>query len=117
MAEVFHISPHEQTNFLRFARGNWSLAPGDTIEEAPWRVSTKPSRSSLPATTSALLGREQELEEVRAYLQRSDIRLVNLIGPPGTGKTRLSIELARESLPDFLDGFFSPPWRPSNIRL
>ena len=106
LAEIFNIPPNEQTNFLRFARGNWSLVPAGIIEEAPWRLSTNPSRSSLPATTSALIGREKELEKVRAYLQRGDIRLVNLIGPPGTGKTRLSIELARESLTDFPDGVF-----------
>jgi predicted ATPase/DNA-binding XRE family transcriptional regulator len=106
LAEVFNIPSNEQTNFLRFARGNWSLAPADILEEAPWHVSINPSRSSLPATTSALVGREKELEEVRAYLQRRDIRLVNLMGPPGIGKTRLSIELARESLTDFPDGVF-----------
>ena len=103
---VFNIPVDERTAFLRFARGDWSLAPGEIIGEGPWRASTNPSRSSLPATTSALVGREKELEEVRTYLQRRDIRLINLIGPPGTGKTRLSIELARESLTDFTDGVF-----------
>ncbi|MGZ9235637.1 MAG: ATP-binding protein, partial [Anaerolineales bacterium] len=37
---------------------------------------------------------------------KDDIRLVTLIGPPGIGKTRLSIEAARVSLHDFPDGVF-----------
>ena len=37
---------------------------------------------------------------------RAEIRLVTLIGPPGMGKTRLSIEAARQSLSDFPDGVF-----------
>src|SRR6185503_12191144 len=34
------------------------------------------------------------------------VRLVTLIGPPGIGKTRLSIETARAALSDFPDGVF-----------
>lgn len=27
LAEIFNISPHKQTAFLRFARGDWQAAP------------------------------------------------------------------------------------------
>src|SRR6185369_3699000 len=40
------------------------------------------------------------------YLLNDDIRLVTLMGPPGIGKTRLSIEAARAALQDFPDGVF-----------
>jgi predicted ATPase len=39
-------------------------------------------------------------------LSKEDIRLVTLIGPPGIGKTRLSIETARTELVNFPDGVF-----------
>jgi len=106
LAEIFNIPQDEQTAFLRFARGDWRSAPGETKEDTPWHVSTKTPRSNLPATITSLVGRGQEIADIRDYLLRADIRLVTLIGPPGIGKTRLSLELARVALPNFRDGMF-----------
>ena len=61
LAEIFNIPPNEQTSFLRFARGDWRSAPPDTQDDFPWHVSTKSPRSNLPATTTSLIGREQEI--------------------------------------------------------
>ena len=41
-----------------------------------------------------LVGREGEIVELSALLQATDVRLVTLTGPGGSGKTRLSIGLA-----------------------
>ena len=75
----------------------------------PWRISSEVSRSNLPATTTSLIGREQDIILVCEYLLNIDIRLVTLIGPPGIGKTRLSIAAARAALPDFADNVFFVP--------
>src|SRR6185503_11913270 len=106
LAEAFRIPQNERTDFLRFARGDWKATPVETQGNLPWRTSTKSPRSNIPATTTSLIGREKEIADVREYLQRADIRLVTLIGPPGIGKTRLSLEAARASLLDFQDGIF-----------
>jgi predicted ATPase/transcriptional regulator with XRE-family HTH domain len=106
LAEIFNIPPNEQKAFQRFARGDSRFAPGEIIEDAPWHVSTTSPRSNLPSTTTSLIGRKQEIALVRGYLLNTDIRLVTLIGPPGIGKTRLSIEAAREALSNFADGVF-----------
>jgi predicted ATPase/transcriptional regulator with XRE-family HTH domain len=106
LAEIFNIPSNERTAFLRFARGDWRYAPGERIGEVPWQVSSASPRSNLPAVPSSLIGRAQEIALVREYLSNKDIRLVTLIGPPGIGKTRLSIESARQSLANFPDGVF-----------
>ncbi len=52
--------------------------------------------AQLPASVSALVGRDVEIERVGLLLERS--RLVTLTGPPGAGKSRLAIETARRQL-------------------
>jgi predicted ATPase/DNA-binding CsgD family transcriptional regulator/tetratricopeptide (TPR) repeat protein len=48
---------------------------------------------NLPAPLSPLIGRAQDLEDVRAAL--ASARLLTLTGPGGVGKTRLAVEAAR----------------------
>jgi predicted ATPase/DNA-binding SARP family transcriptional activator len=50
--------------------------------------------AGLPALATATIGRQREIEEVSALLERPDVRLVTLTGPGGVGKTRLALELA-----------------------
>jgi predicted ATPase/DNA-binding CsgD family transcriptional regulator len=58
----------------------------------------------LPSPATRLLGREQEVRAAREYLSGGEQRLVTLTGPPGTGKTRLALEVARKLAGDFADG-------------
>src|SRR6266496_3631447 len=101
LADIFSIPPNEQASFLRFARGDRKSAPIETTQEMPWHASTKLPRSNIPATITSLIAREQEITHVHEYLSDDDIRMITLMGPPGIGKTRLSIEAARAALPDF----------------
>jgi predicted ATPase/class 3 adenylate cyclase len=66
-------------------------------------------RANLPVPAASFLGREQELREVGQLLQRSDIRLLTLSGPGGTGKTRLALQAAAESAECFPDGLVWVP--------
>jgi len=106
LAEIFNIPQTERTNFLRFARGELRAAPVEAREGFPWQISGKSPPSNLPATVTSLVGREQEVVLVHEYLLTPATRLISLVGPPGIGKTRLSIEVARASLTDFPDGVF-----------
>jgi predicted ATPase/transcriptional regulator with XRE-family HTH domain len=112
LAEIFHIPSSEQAAFLRFARGDWQSAPAIEGEDAPWRIPTSIPRSNLPTSLTSLIGREQEITDLGEYLADPGIRLVSLIGPPGVGKTRLSLEVAREALYDFSNGVFFVPLVP-----
>jgi len=112
LAEIFSIPADEREAFIRFARGDLESRPSTPVEDAPWQAPIMPTRSNLPSNVTSLVGREKEIAEVREYFQRADIRLVTLIGPPGIGKTRLSLEAARKSLADFPDGVFFVPLAP-----
>lgn len=56
----------------------------------------------LPARVTSFVGRRAELDRLRLLLSQS--RLVTLLGPGGSGKTSLAVELAREVADDFADG-------------
>src|SRR5207302_6252863 len=60
-----------------------------------------------PVQLSSFLGRERELDEVEASLERS--RLLTLTGPGGTGKTRLSLQVGAREAERFPDGIFFIP--------
>ncbi len=54
----------------------------------------EPHVSKLPEPPTPIVGRERELAGATELLRQADVRVVTLLGPGGTGKTRLSIELA-----------------------
>jgi predicted ATPase/class 3 adenylate cyclase len=59
---------------------------------------------NLPAQTTSFIGREVEVATVVQELARADVRLLTLTGPGGTGKTRLSLQVAAEVLDAYPDG-------------
>ena len=58
--------------------------------------------NNLPIQLTSFIGRERELAEAKQKLEGA--RLLTLIGPGGTGKTRLSLQLAADLLSSFKDG-------------
>jgi predicted ATPase len=67
---------------------------------------------NLPAQPTSLIGREQEVVAACALLQRSEVRLVTLVGTGGVGKTRLGLQVATDLLDDFADGICFVPLAP-----
>ncbi|MEA2009809.1 MAG: BTAD domain-containing putative transcriptional regulator [Actinomycetota bacterium] len=61
-----------------------------------------PRRTNLPPAESELMGRSADLETLRELLKAGPV--VTITGPPGMGKTHLSVETARSMLGDFEDG-------------
>ncbi|TMA23558.1 MAG: DUF4062 domain-containing protein [Deltaproteobacteria bacterium] len=59
---------------------------------------------SLPATSTSLLGREQDIAAISTLLATPEVRLVTLTGPGGIGKTRVGIRAAEQLAADFDDG-------------
>jgi predicted ATPase/class 3 adenylate cyclase len=58
--------------------------------------------NNLPIALTSFIGREREMEEIKALLKK--VRLVTLTGTGGCGKTRLALEVAMEVMEDFPDG-------------
>ena len=56
----------------------------------------------FPAVLTSFIGRAGPVREVAALLERH--RLVTVIGPGGTGKTRLAAEVARQAASRYADG-------------
>jgi predicted ATPase/DNA-binding CsgD family transcriptional regulator/Tfp pilus assembly protein PilF len=65
-----------------------------------------PAAAALPAQPGPLIGRTTELRLVRSRLTQPDARLLTLVGPAGTGKTRLAVEVASHAAAAFADGTF-----------
>jgi predicted ATPase/DNA-binding XRE family transcriptional regulator len=103
LAEVLHITLDDQPAFLRFARGDPFAAPSTPLTEPAQPVEQTPNRSdNLPIQLTSFIGREKELAAVARLL--TSTRLLTLTGSGGTGKTRLSLQVAAAMLNEFPDG-------------
>ncbi|HEU4318872.1 MAG TPA: adenylate/guanylate cyclase domain-containing protein [Acidimicrobiia bacterium] len=79
--------------------------PGMDEKFPPLRV--RPVESRLPSPLTEFIGRQEEIARGVQILETS--RLLTLTGPGGTGKTRLSLEIARSVEPEFRDGAHMVP--------
>jgi predicted ATPase/class 3 adenylate cyclase len=68
--------------------------------------------TNLPVPATPFLGRNNELADVVDLLGRTQVRLVTLTGPGGTGKTRLALQVAAEVSDAFPDGVWWTPLAP-----
>ena len=57
----------------------------------PSTTAARRAPRSLPVTSTSLIGREHDIDEVSDLLELPEVRLVTLTGPGGIGKTRLAI--------------------------
>jgi predicted ATPase/DNA-binding SARP family transcriptional activator/DNA-binding CsgD family transcriptional regulator len=74
--------------------------PREVLDEPDAAVA--PGTHNLPISLTSFIGREQEIRQLRNYLD--SVRLVTLTGAGGSGKTRLAIEVARGLVDRFPDG-------------
>jgi len=90
----------------------WQVKHADLPFEFPPLKSLDSARHNLPLPLTSFIGREHDIAAASQLLQRDDVRILTLHGPGGTGKTRLSIEIAGHLLSEFQDGCYFVPLAP-----
>ena len=104
IALALHVPAAEHEPFVTFARSSQQMAPADAFRahphQAPSPTSAPPAAPlyTLPRPLTSFVGRVREVEAVVRLLQRPEVALVTLSGPPGAGKTRLSLAAGHQLL-------------------
>ena len=83
-----------------FSDEEWHAPPLGQLDEGE-------PQHNLAAPLTRFIGREEEVERLRALLAQNDTRLVTLVGPGGSGKTRLAQHVASELTTSFAQGVWS----------
>jgi DNA-binding SARP family transcriptional activator/predicted ATPase len=76
------------------------------IDEETTQFSLPGMPGKLPVPLTPFIGREEELSKLTAWLCDPQTRLVTVLGPGGSGKTRLALQAARALRYDFPDGIY-----------
>jgi len=82
----------------------WQPLAPDLPGDFPALQSLKTIPNNLPVQLTSFIGREKELAEIKQSL--AEHRLVTLTGSGGAGKSRLSLQVATESLDRFSNGIW-----------
>ena len=79
-------------------------APLEILETGASAPETWKPLDNLPIPPTPFVGRRVELQEIAIHLADPNSRLITLLGPGGTGKTRLAIQVASDQRAHFQHG-------------
>jgi predicted ATPase/transcriptional regulator with XRE-family HTH domain len=102
--DTLQVAANDRAALIALARAEpyHDPAPTQSPDTLPQAIERR--SSALPVPLTRLIGRKQDSAAVRNTLLRGEVRLLTLLGPPGIGKTRLSIAVAHEVQAAFADG-------------
>ncbi|NUQ37753.1 MAG: tetratricopeptide repeat protein [Caldilineales bacterium] len=109
LAAELGVEPEPATLTLYHRIRSGELAPAAIAPPAPMQPAAVPMATAatvLPIPATPFLGRAQELAEITAQILQPHCRLLTLIGPGGSGKTRLALAAAARLASHFPDGVF-----------
>jgi predicted ATPase len=109
--EAIHLLEQAQLQPGSFSEQEWHTLPlsqltgNGALQQTPMdHTSTRPLQHNLPAPLTRLVGREKTVQQLRRLLVKNEVRLVTLVGPGGSGKTRLALHVAKELVGAFAQG-------------
>jgi predicted ATPase/DNA-binding SARP family transcriptional activator len=103
LREELGVSPEVETVQLYEAVEENRELPVPAVRVSPQPIVRK---HNLPVQLTPFVGREEALAVIKDRLQDRDCRLLTLIGPGGSGKTRLALEAAAAQLDNCAHGVF-----------
>jgi predicted ATPase len=104
------------------SEGQQLYNPSGIRKENPFQASVRPDhgniQNNLPTQTTTFVGRQAQVAAARELILSDSVRLITFTGPGGSGKTRLSLQIACEVLNQFPDGvYFVPLAETTNLTL
>jgi len=94
------LGVHNRTQAVTAAKAAGLIGLPSEIPEQ----SAVQQQHNLPAQITSFIGRQHEIAEIQELLSTN--RLLTLTGPPGTGKTRLALQVAWQARYKFEDGVY-----------
>jgi predicted ATPase/DNA-binding CsgD family transcriptional regulator/transcriptional regulator with XRE-family HTH domain len=105
LADELRIVPSDRLVFLHFARGLLKGSAVDALRFAPSLQSPAAlAFPMLPLPLTPLLGRDDERGALGSMVRSSEVRLLTLTGPPGVGKSCLSLPVVADVRDAFAQG-------------
>jgi predicted ATPase/Tfp pilus assembly protein PilF len=108
LLELANIPPRS------FSQEEWDSSPLSELDPGTAPVALHDSTPSSPTVSlsvatwpspmTRLIGRHWEVQRLTQLLSRDEVRLVTLVGPGGSGKTRLALEMSSPLRQVFADG-------------
>ena len=117
LADCLQLAVDDRTTFTSLRVGPW--APTASARRPTGRIPRSPAASrhgTLPVPPTPFIGRMPDRAALAALLTGTLGPLVTLVGPPGIGKTRLSVQVAATCAPSSPMVSFSFPSRRSAMR-
>ena len=99
------VKPDGETTALR------DTIAGGRVQAHPV-ASVRPPPLELPMDRTPFIGREAELAQIAALLADPACRLLTVLGPGGSGKTRLAVQAARAQAGQYRDGIYFVDLQP-----
>lgn len=109
LMELRNLGLHRLRDLTR-AEHIYQVVAQDLPDTFPALRSLEVVPNNLPRKLTTFIGREREIAEAKRLL--AETHLLTITGPGGSGKTRLSLEIAASLLAEYCDGVWLAEFAP-----